>query len=100
MDGQKRGEDLLMDIVSSPKESKGSASNDAAAEEPNKPPTYDDVKKAGLDLEQQHTPLATNQEPGELHGEERPMPELASVHVVSELPATESALKRWSRKGN
>lgn len=99
MDGHKRGEDLLMDIVSSPKESAGSASNDGAAEEPTKPPTYDDVKKAGLDLEQQHTPLATHQEPGELHGEERPMPELASVQVVSELPATESAVKRWSRKG-
>ena len=99
MDGQKRGEDLLMDIVSSPKESEGSASNDAAAEEPTKPPTYDDVKKAGLDLEQQQAGLAMIQEPEELHAEPIPMPELASVHVVSELPANESAVKRWSRKG-
>lgn len=80
-----------MDIVSPPK--------DAMSKEKGRLSTNDDDKKAGLDIEQMAERCQVDMEPEELHAEPIPMPELASVHVVSELPATEFGVKRWSRRG-
>ena len=90
MNKSKRGEDLLMEMVSPPKEKK--------SKEAGRQDTDDDDKKVGLDMEQLAERYQENVKPEELHAEPIPMPELASENVVSELPATESAVKRWSRK--
>ena len=80
-----------MEMVSPPKTEK--------SKEARRPGTDDHDTKAGLDIEQLADSHQGNMKPEELHAEPIPMPELAAIHVVSELPATEAAVKRLSRTG-